>query len=195
MSWLDIGEELAEQGVGVNMFLAPSKYVDIGSISAMVSQTGGELFFHPRFDVARDGVAMESQLQRLMRRSQGYNVTMRFRLSSGMGHPSLLLMVLRKFSGLRISQYYGNFTRSNLTDLTFGILDADGAIMADFEHSSNLDPRSYAYIQCATLYTTVWGERRVRVVNLALQVVQLAGNVFQYADLDTLICRLTREGG
>ena len=96
MSWLDIGEELAEQGVGVSMFLAPSKYVDIGSISAVVSQTGGELFFHPRFDVARDGVAIESQLQRLMRRSQGYNATMRLRLSSGMGYPYVLLMVLRK---------------------------------------------------------------------------------------------------
>ncbi|KAL9710373.1 COPII coat Sec23p-Sfb3p heterodimer component [Leucoagaricus gongylophorus] len=177
VSWLGIGEELAEEGVGVSMFLAPTKYVDTGSISAVVSQTGGELFFHPRFDVTRDGVAMESQLQRLMRRSQGYNATMRFRLSSG----------------LRISQYYGNFARSNATDLTLGILDADRAIMADFEHSGSLDPRSYAYIQCATLYTTVWGERRVRVINLALQVAQLAGNVFQFADLDTLICRLTRE--
>ncbi len=87
MSWLGIGEELAEEGVGVSMFLAPTKYVDTGSISAVVSQTGGELFFHPRFDVTRDGVAMESQLQRLMRRSQGYNATMRFRLSSGMDHP------------------------------------------------------------------------------------------------------------
>ena len=103
-------------------------------------------------------------------------------------------MILRNFLGLRISQYYGNFARSNATDLTLGILDADRAIMADFEHSGSLDPRSYAYIQCATLYTTVWGERRVRVINLALQVAQLAGNVFQFADLDTLICRLTREG-
>jgi len=103
-------------------------------------------------------------------------------------------MILRNFLGLRISQYYGNFARSNATDLTLGILDADRAIMADFEHSGSLDPRSYAYIQCAILYTTVWGERRVRVINLALQVAQLAGNVFQFADLDTLICRLTREG-
>ncbi|KXN91832.1 hypothetical protein AN958_11651 [Leucoagaricus sp. SymC.cos] len=177
ISWLDIGEELAEEGVGVSMFLAPSKYMDVGSVGAVANQTGGELFFHPRFDLERDGVALESQLQRLMRRYQGYNVTMRFRCSSG----------------LRILTHFGNFVKSNPTDLDMGILDADKAIMADFEHSSTLNPRDYAYIQCATLYTTVLGERRVRVINLALQVVQLAGNVFQYADLDTLLCRLTRE--
>jgi protein transport protein SEC24 len=97
-------------------------------------------------------------------------------------------------AGLRISTHYGNFVQSSSTDLDFGILDADKAIMADFEHSNALNPREYAFIQCATLYTTVWGERRVRVINLAMQVVQLAGNVFQFADLDTLLCRLTREG-
>ncbi|KAF5357009.1 hypothetical protein D9756_006489 [Leucocoprinus leucothites] len=171
VSWLDIGEELTEEGIGVSMFLAPSKYMDVGSVGAVVNQTGGELFFHPRFDVARDVVALESQLQRLVRRYQGYNATMRLRCSYG----------------LRISQYYGNFVQSNPTDLDFGALDADKAIMADFEHSNTLDPRDYAYIQCATLYTTVWGERRVRVINLALQVVQLAGNVFQFAELDTLV--------
>ncbi|KAJ3571790.1 hypothetical protein NP233_g3515 [Leucocoprinus birnbaumii] len=177
VAWLDIGEELAEEGISISMFLSPSKYMDIGSVGAVANQTGGELFFHPRFDIARDGITLESQLHRLMRRTQGYNATLRFRCSSG----------------LRISQHYGNFVQSNPTDLNFGILDADKAIMADFEHSRSLDPREYAYIQCATLYTTVSGERRVRVINLALQTVQLAGNVFQYADLDTLVCRLTRE--
>lgn len=66
--------------------------------------------------------------------------------------------------------------------------------MVDFDHSKTLSAREYAYFQCATLYTTVWGERRVRVINLALQVADLAGNVFQFADVDTVLCRLTREG-
>jgi protein transport protein SEC24 len=84
VSWLDIGEELAEEGIGVSMFLAPSRYMDIGSVGVIASQTGGELFYHPRFDLTRDSVSLESQLRRLMRRFQGYNATMRFRCSSGL---------------------------------------------------------------------------------------------------------------
>ncbi|KAF7763474.1 hypothetical protein Agabi119p4_8011 [Agaricus bisporus var. burnettii] len=177
LSWLDIGEELAQEGIGVSMFLAPNRYMDIGSVGAVASQTGGEIFVHPRFEVERDGVAFESQLQRLMKRFQGYNATMRFRCSSG----------------LNITNHFGNFARSNPTDLDFGIIDADKAVMADFEHSSTLSTREYAYIQCATLYTTVWGERRVRVINLALQIAELAGNVYQFADSSTILCRFARE--
>jgi protein transport protein SEC24 len=197
LTWLDIGEELAMEGIGVSMFLAPNRYMDVGSVGVVASSTGGELFLHPRFEVERDGVSLESQLQRLMRRFQGYNATMRFRSSSGNEFPSildLLVVVDRVMLGLNITNHFGNFTRSNLTDLEFGIIDADKAIMADFEHSSTLSTREYAYIQCATLYTSIWGERRVRVINLALQVVELAGNVYQFADSGTVLCRFAREG-
>lgn len=195
LSWLDIGEELAQEGIGVSMFLAPNRYMDIGSVGAVASQTGGELFVHPRFEVERDGVVFESQLQRLMRRFQGYNATMRFRCSSGMSCSQLFeLGIERMVLGLNITNHFGNFARSNPTDLDFGVIDADKAVMADFEHSSTLSTREYAYIQCATLYTTLWGERRVRVINLALQVAELAGNVYQFADSSTILCRFAREG-
>lgn len=102
--------------------------------------------------------------------------------------------LLKKCTGLRLAKHYGNFVQKNPTDLDLGILDADKAVMVDFEHSGTLSAREYAHFQCATLYTTVWGERRVRVINLALQVADLAGNVFQFADMDTVLCRLAREG-
>ena len=96
--------------------------------------------------------------------------------------------------GLRVANQYGNFYESPAADMEFGTIDADKAISVEFQHTRTLDDRQYAFIQSAILYTTVTGERRVRVHNVALRVVTLAGNVFQYADMDATVSHILREG-
>lgn len=144
----------------------------------MASGTGGELFFHPRFEPSRDSPVLDSQLRRLASRTTVYNAVMRVRCSYG----------------LRISKIYGNYYENPASDLEFGVLDADKAISVALEHTRQLDDRQYAYIQSAVLYTTADGQRRVRTCNLALQVASLAGNVFRYADMDATACHMLREG-
>lgn len=75
------------------------------------------------------------------------------------------------------------------------MLDADKGITTRLEHTGTLDTREYAHIQAAVLYTTVSGQRRVRVCNLAIPVVELAGNVFRFADMDATIAYMFRQGG
>ncbi|KAF8839165.1 beta-sandwich domain of Sec23/24 [Paxillus ammoniavirescens] len=176
-TWRDIAEECADEGIGVSMFLGMGKSIDIGSIGVVPSTTGGELFFHPRYNPSRDQIVLASQLRRLITRTTAFGCVMRIRCSQG----------------LRVSKYYGNFQERPPTDLGLGVFDADKAVSALIEHSRTLDERQYAYLQCAVLYTTMDGQRRVRTCNLALQVASLAGNVFRYADMDAVVCHLARD--
>lgn len=49
-------------------------------------------------------------------------------------------------------------------------------------------------IQCALLYTTVYGQRRIRVITLSLPVTSMLSNLFRAADLDTQFCCFLKQG-
>lgn len=95
--------------------------------------------------------------------------------------------------GLRIADHFGNFFQRNVTDLEFGTLDADKAVAAIIKHEGKLDEKSDSFIQCATLYTSAMGERRVRIHNLSIMVSSKLGDVFRLADMDTTIALVAKE--
>ncbi|KAI9463018.1 protein transporter SEC24 [Russula earlei] len=177
IEWNNLGEACADAGVGVSMFMAPTKFLDIGSIGAVPSLSGGDIFYHWDFKPARDGPIMESQLRRLVTRKTGYNCSIRVRASNG----------------LRVEQLAGNFHLPSPSMPTSGTLDADQAISVSFNITATLSTHQHAFIQCAVLHTTVDGLRQIRVINLALQVTDLAGNVFRFADMDAVVAHFTRH--
>jgi protein transport protein SEC24 len=71
---------------------------------------------------------------------------------------------------------------------------ADSSFAVELTHGGRLDARENAHIQCALLYTTIDGQRRVRVINLAMTVADLAGNVFKYADMDATVAYFAKDG-
>ena len=96
--------------------------------------------------------------------------------------------------GLKIVDHYGNFNMRNATDVELAGVDSDKAFGALFKYDGKLDEKTDAYIQCALLYTTVTGQRRVRTHNISVPVTTLLANVFRYANMDTTVSFLAKQG-
>lgn len=169
---------MAESGIGVNTFLFPDQYTDVASVGSLCGVTGGETFFHPRFEPVRDRDILFDELRRVITSELAYNATIRIRCSNN----------------LRVSDHYGNFYQRSLTDLEFGQLSDGSAIAATMKYEGKLDERELCFVQVAVLYTSSTGERRVRTLNMSMGVTGLIGNVFRFADLDAAVTLYAKEG-
>lgn len=177
--WRNTAEEIAEAGVGVNVFFFPEQYTDVASVGTLCQITGGEAFFHPKFSPVRDRENLADEVKRVCMRETAYNATVRVRCSNG----------------LRVADHIGAFYKRSLTDLEFGTIDDAKAFAAVIRHEGQrLDDRLPSFIQVATLYTTSSGERRVRCLNLSLPSTSLIGNVFRFADIDSAVTVLMKDG-
>ncbi|KAI5121951.1 hypothetical protein M0805_002022 [Coniferiporia weirii] len=183
--WTDLAEEMAEEGVGVCVFVGtgPKAFVDFASIGTLAVTTGGDVHLFPRFDPERDFLPLSTSLARTFLRFTGYTCRARVRVSRGLRIKALHGALLQGASG------------AGDGEAALGMLHADSAFSVAFTHTGRtpLDARGHAHIQCAVLYTTREGQRRVRVLNVALQVAALAGNVYRYADAEATACHLTKE--
>ena len=65
--------------------------------------------------------------------------------------------------------------------------------MVNLRYEDKLVDGAEAYVQCALLYTTMNGERRIRVHTLALPVTSVLGTLFRNADLDAQTCFMVRK--
>ncbi|ORX40834.1 hypothetical protein BD324DRAFT_678254 [Kockovaella imperatae] len=176
--WRVTAEEMAECGVGVNLFLFPDQYTDVASVGALASITGGEVFFHPKFNPVRDRDTLHDEIKRVMVRETVYNATIRIRCSNG----------------LRVADHIGNHYQRSMTDLEYGLIDESKAFAAALKHEGQrLDDRQPAFVQVAVLYTSSSGERRVRCLNLSLTTTSLIGNVFRFADLDAAVTLFVKD--
>lgn len=173
--WINLGESLVNYGIGVNMFLFPNSYLDLASVGAVASITGGTSQIYPNFLVGRDADKFEEDFHRIISRPFGYDCLVRVRCSNG----------------LKVDSYLGNFHMKNATDIRLGVLDSVRSIGVTFKFDSSgkLDSDSTqgerASFQVAVLYTNPFGRRLLRVINMCLPTTREVGQIFKTADLDT----------
>ncbi|XP_006663994.3 protein transport protein Sec24-like CEF [Oryza brachyantha] len=169
--------EFAEYQVCVDVFLTTQSYVDISSISVVPSTTGGRVYYYYPFSALSDPAKLFNDLRWNISRPQGFESVMRVRCSQG----------------LQVQDYTGNFCRRVPTDIDLPAIDSDKTIMVTFKHDDKLQENSECAFQCALLYTTVYGQRRIRVINLSLPCTNVLSNLFRYADLETQFTYVVKQ--
>ena len=147
-----------------------------GHLSAV---SGGQTRFYPNYVAPRDSLQLAQEVTHTLTRETGYQALMKVRCSNG----------------LQVSSYHGNFLQHNFgADLEFGIIDSDKSVGVMFSYDGKLDAKLDAHFQCALLYTTASGERRVRCTNTVAGVSEGAMESMRFIDQDAVINIIAKEG-
>ncbi|MED6150036.1 hypothetical protein PIB30_068249 [Stylosanthes scabra] len=173
----ELAVEFAEYQVCVDVFVTTQTYVDIASISVIPRTTGGQVYYYYPFSALSDPAKLYNDLRWNITRPQGFEAVMRVRCSQG----------------IQVQEYYGNFCKRIPTDVDLPGIDCDKTFMVTLKHDDKLQDGSECTFQCALLYTTVYGQRRIRVITLSLPVTSMLSNLFRAADLDTQFCCFLKQ--
>ena len=181
-SWEALAKAFAKEQICVSSFhfVAASQFVDLPSQAYLARHTGGQVYLYTEcLPEQRDlwAAKLEVELGRNLRRTFGFEGVMRVRCSKG----------------LTVGEYLMGTPRPGELEVDVPGIDADAAFAVTLRHDDKLDESQPAYVQCALLYTTGYGQRRVRVLTLALQPTEAMANLYRYADLDAIMNVLMRQ--
>lgn len=170
-SYNELGQECVAAGCSVDLFVFNNAYVDLATIGQVSRLTGGELFKYTYFQADIDGARVVGDIRRTVASMCAFDTVMRVRTSTG----------------LRPTDFYGHFFMSNTTDMEVAHMDGNKAVALEVRHDDKLQPEDVVHVQVAVLYTSVGGQRRLRVLNLALRTCNQMAELFRCCDLDVIV--------
>ncbi|KAM9835406.1 protein transport protein Sec24D isoform X2 [Syngnathus typhle] len=167
----DLSKDCVAQGCCVDLFLFPNQFVDVATMADVPSHTGGSVFKYNNFQMDTDGEHFLRDLRKEVQKSIGFDGIMRVRTSTG----------------FRATDFFGAIHMNNTTDVEMAAVDCDKAVTVEFKHDDALSEETGAFIQCALLYTTVGGQRRLRILNLGLNCSSHLSELYKSCETDTLV--------
>ncbi|XP_041830660.1 protein transport protein Sec24C isoform X2 [Melanotaenia boesemani] len=166
-----LAKECVAQGCCVDLFLFPNQYVDVATLGVVPVSTGGSVYKYTYFQAQSDQERFLNDLRRDVEKQVGFDAVMRVRTSTG----------------IRATDFFGSFYMSNTTDVELAGLDCDKAITVEFKHDDKLSEETGALMQCAVLYTSCSGLRRLRIHNMAVNCCSQLADLYRNCETDTII--------
>lgn len=170
--------DCTKQQLCIDVWSCNSAYADLASIGQLAKHTGGSVYHYPGFSDVNQGEKLSRDLQHNLTRQQGLEAVMRVRASRG----------------LRISAFYGHFFIRGVDLLALPNVDEDKSFAIEIAHEENSVTANTACLQAALLYTTIDGERRIRVLTMELPITSALTTMFEAADIDACTSLMGRIG-
>ncbi|KAK6301874.1 hypothetical protein J4Q44_G00279270 [Coregonus suidteri] len=167
----NLSKECVAQGCCVDLFLFPNQYVDVATLGVVPVSTGGSIYKYTYFQAKTDRERFLNDLRRDVQKPMGFDAVMRVRTSTG----------------IRATDFFGSFFMSNTTDVELAGLDCDKTVTVEFRHDDKLSEDTGALMQCAVLYTSCSGQRRLRVHNMAVNCCSQLADLYRNCETDTII--------
>ncbi|XP_031231214.1 protein transport protein Sec24D isoform X3 [Mastomys coucha] len=166
-----LAKDCVANSCSVTLFLFPSQFVDVASLGLVPLLTGGTLYKYNVFQIHLDSQRFLNDLRNDIEKKIGFDAIMRVRTSTG----------------FRATDFFGGIFMNNTTDVEMAAIDCDKAVTVEFKHDDKLSEDVGALIQCAVLYTTIGGQRRLRIHNLALNCSTQLADLYKSCETDALI--------
>uniref|UniRef100_A0A8C1NN37 SEC24 homolog C, COPII coat complex component n=1 Tax=Cyprinus carpio TaxID=7962 RepID=A0A8C1NN37_CYPCA len=166
-----LAKECVVQGCCVDLFLFPNQYVDVATLGVVPTSTGGSIYKYTYFQASSDQERFLNDLRRDVQKPMGFDAVMRVRTSTG----------------IRATDFFGSFYMSNTTDVELAGLDCDKTVTVEFRHDDKLSEETGALMQCAVLYTSCSGQRRLRIHNMAVNCCSQLADLYRNCETDTVI--------
>uniref|UniRef100_A0A8C9VND3 SEC24 homolog D, COPII coat complex component n=1 Tax=Scleropages formosus TaxID=113540 RepID=A0A8C9VND3_SCLFO len=167
----DLSKECVSNGCCVDLFLFPGQYIDVATMGSVAMHTGGSVYKYSNFQAQVDGDNFLRDIRKEVEKPVGFDATMRVRTSTG----------------FRATDFFGAIYMSNTTDVEMAAVDCHKAVTVEFKHDDKLSDDAGALVQCALLYTSVGGQRRLRIHNLSLSCSSQLADLYKSCETDALV--------
>ncbi|XP_065218040.1 protein transport protein Sec24C [Planococcus citri] len=175
-AYTNLAQECVSAGCSVDMFIFNNSHIDLATIGQVSKLTGGEIYKYTYFQAEVHGERFIEDVKRDTSRNIAFDAVMRVRTSTG----------------VRPVSFYGHMHMSNTTDIELASINADKSIAVEIKHDDKLAEEDGVFIQVALLYTSCSGQRRVRLLNLALKCCTQMADLYRNCELDTIINYLSK---
>lgn len=165
-----LGKKCVENGCCVDLFLFPNQYCDVATLSDLTRKTSGQVYKYDFFMADTHGQRLCEDFKYSIESTCAFDAVMKVRTSTG----------------IKPVDYLGNISMYG-NDVEMAGLQKKTSLAVELKHEDKLNENSKVFIQMALLYTSLSGQRRIRIHNLSLNVCTQFSQLYSSCELDTLI--------